>query len=81
MIVNEEDKLKTKESSVRNGPWVKNQRENRNTRKRRIYQFTQKAYEQNKKATINKLLSGNLILGSKKQVFSDIEDVEKVYEK
>ena len=60
---------------------MKNRRENRNTRKARIYQFTQKAYDQNKKATINKIINGNFSLDNREQVFPEISEVEKVYEK
>ena len=54
---------------------------NRNTRKARIYQFTQKAYDQNKKATINKIINENFSLDNREQVFPEISEVEKVYEK
>lgn len=70
-----------KKPRERKGPWMKNRRENRNTRKARIYQFTQKAYDQNKKATINKIINGNFSLDNREQVFPEISEVEKVYEK
>lgn len=54
---------------------------NRNIRKARIYQFTQKAYDQNKKATINKIINENFSLDNREQVFPEISEVEKVYEK
>lgn len=58
---------------------MKNQRENRNTREARIYQFTQKAYKQNKKATVNKIINGNFSLNNTEQTFPDIKEVEEVY--
>lgn len=58
---------------------MKNRGENRNTRKARIYQFTQKPYEQNKKAAITKIINGNFGLNHTEQTFPDIEQVEKVY--
>ena len=57
---------------------MKNRRENRNTCKARIYQFTQKAYDQNKKATINKIINGNFSLDNREQVFPEISEVEKL---
>ena len=60
---------------------MKNRRENRNTRKARRYQYTQKAYDQNRKATITKIINGTFSLDNENQTFPDIEDVEKVYEK
>ena len=68
-----------KQQRVRKGQWMKNRCENRNTRKVRIYQSTQKAYEQNKKATVNKIINGNFSLNHTEQTFPDIEQVEKVY--
>ena len=58
---------------------MKNRRENRNTRKARIYQFTQKAYDQNKKATIHKIINGNFNLNNREQVYPNIKDIEKTY--
>ena len=60
---------------------MKNRRENRNTRKAKLYQYTQKAYDQNRKATINKILHGIFVLNEKGQVFPDINKVERVYVK
>ena len=68
-----------KQRRVKKGQWMKNRCENRNTRKVRIYQSTQKAYEQNKKATVNKIINGNFSLSHTEQTFPDIEQVEKVY--
>ena len=60
---------------------MKNRRENRNTRKAKLYQYMQKAYDQNRKATINKILHGTFALNEKGQVFPDINEVERVYVK
>ena len=60
------------------GPWMKHRRENRNTRKARIYHFTQKVSKQNK-ATITKIINGNFSLNHAEQTFPDIEKVQKVY--
>ena len=60
---------------------MKNRRENRNTRKAKLYQYMQKAYDQNRKATINKILHGTFALSEKGQVFPDINEVERVYVK
>ena len=75
IIASEVNKVKTPRQ--RKGPWMKNRRENRNTRKARIYQFTQKAYDQNKKATMHKIINGNFSLNNREQVYPNIEDVEK----
>ena len=77
IIATEENKVK--KVRQRKGPWMKNRRENRNTRKARIYQFTQKAYEQNGKATVNKIINGCFSLDNKGQVYPEISKVEKVY--
>ena len=77
IIATEENKVK--KVRQRKGPWMKNRRENRNTRKARIYQFTQKAYEQNRKATVNKIINGCFSLDNKEQVYLEISQVEKVY--
>ena len=77
IIASEENKLKTPRQ--RKGPWMKNRRENRNTRKARIYQFTQKAYDQNKKSTIHKIINGNFSLNNIDQVYPKIKDVENTY--
>ena len=48
---------KEKVPRVRKGPLMVNQKENRNTRKARIYRFTQRSYVQNRKATVHKILA------------------------
>lgn len=69
----------TKRPRIWKGPWMKNRQEIRNTRKTRIYQFTQKAYKQNKKATVNTIVNGNFSLNHAEQTFPDIEQVESSY--
>lgn len=56
LIATEESKQKEEGPRIRKSPWMENWRENRDTRKVRIYQFTKKSYEQNKKATIYKII-------------------------
>ena len=63
----------------RKEPWMRNRRENRNTRKARIYRFTQRSYRQNKKATISKILEGTLSLDNESNVTPPISAVKKVY--
>ena len=78
-VIASEERAKVKKPRTRKGPWMKNRMENRNTRKARIYQFTQKAYDQNKKATINKIINDNFSLNNSDQVYPDIKEVESVY--
>ena len=80
-VIASEERAKVKKPRTRKGPWMKNRRENRNTQNARIYQFTQKAYDQNKKATINKIINGNFSLNNSDQVYPDIKEVESVYTK
>ena len=68
-----------KRPRIRKGPWMKNRRDNQNTRKVRIYQFMQKSYEQNKNATITKIINGNFSLNNAEQTFPDIKNVEETY--
>ena len=53
---------KKKVPRVRQGPLMVNRKENRNTRKARIYRFTQRSYVQTRKATVNKILDGSFQL-------------------
>ena len=78
VIASESKAKENKRPRTRKEPWMKNRRENRNTRKAKIYQFPQKAYEQNKKATINKIISGNFNLNNEEHVVPKIQEVEKV---
>ena len=72
--------ITTKYPRAKKGPWMQNGRENRNTRKARIYPFTQKSYQENKKVTVHKIVNGNFSLNNIEQTFPDIQEVEKVYE-
>lgn len=76
-----ERKIMNERERIRKGPWMKNKRDNHKTKKAKIYQFTQKAYEQNNKATMNEILTSNFGLDNSEQTFPDIAEVEKVYEK
>lgn len=58
-----------------------NRRQNQNTRKGRIYRFTQHRYQENRKATVNKILDSTFSLVNKSEVTPKIEDVEEVYVK
>ena len=78
VIASESKAKENKRPRTRKEPWMKNRREKRNTRKAKIYQFPQKAYEQNKKATINKIISGNFNLNNEEHVVPKIQEVEKV---
>ena len=66
---------------MRKGPLMINRRENQNTRKARIYRFTQHRYQENRKATVNKILDGTFSLVNKCEVTPKIENVEEVYVK
>lgn len=58
-----------------------NRRQNQNTRKGRIYRFNQHRYQENRKATVNKILDSTFSLVNKSEVTPKIEDVEEVYVK
>ena len=57
---------------VRKGPLMSNRRDNRNTRKARNFQYTQKAFEQHRKATVSKILDGTFVMDNKGLEFPDI---------
>ena len=63
------------------GPLMINKRENRNMRKARIYRFTQRSYQQNRKAAITKILDNTFSLDNESEVTRKIEDIEEVYVK
>lgn len=71
MIANESRATETKRMRLTKGPRMKNRWENRSTKKARIYQFTQRTYKQNKKATINKIINSNFSLNHAEQVFPE----------
>lgn len=78
VIANESRATETKRMRLTKGPRMKNRWENRSTKKARIYQFTQRTYKQNKKATINKIINSNFSLNHAEQVFPEREQVENV---
>ena len=53
---------KEKVPQIRKGPLMVNRKENRNTKRARIYRFTQRSYVQNRKATVNKILDGSFTI-------------------
>ena len=58
------------------GPFTITRRENRNTRKDKQYQLTQKAFEQNRKAMVSKIPSGTFIMDNEGLEFPDMWEVE-----
>ena len=64
---------------VRKGPLMSNKRDNRNTRKARNFQYTQKAFEQHRKATVSKILDGTFVMDNKGLEFPDIREIEGLY--
>ena len=60
---------------------MQNRRESRNTRKARIYQFTERSFEQKKKAAIHKIMEGSFSLNNVEQVYRNIAEVEQTYVK
>ena len=56
-----------------------NWRKNRNTRKAQIYRFTQRSYQQSRKATVSKILDDTFLLNNDSGVTLKIEDTEQVY--
>ena len=63
----------------RKGPWMVNSRNNRNTRKAKLYRFTQRSFQQNRRVTINCILDGTLTLDNEEDVYPGIKEVEQVY--
>ena len=64
---------------VRKGPLMSNRRDNRNTRKARNFQYTQKAFAQHRKATVSKILDGTFVMDNKGLEFPDIREIEGLY--
>ena len=58
---------------------MSNRRENRNTSKARNFQYIQKAFEQNWKATVSKILDGSLVMDNKGLEFPNIWEIEDLY--
>ena len=81
LIATEESKRKEKGPRIRKGSWMQNRRESGNTRKARICQFTERSFEQNKKAAIHKIIEGSFSLSNVEQVYPNIAEVEQTYVK
>ena len=58
---------------------MSNRRQNRNTRKARNFQYTQKAFKQNQKATFSKIVDGTFVMDNKNLDFRDIQEIEDLY--
>ena len=58
---------------------MSNRRENRNTCKARNFQFTQKAFEQNRQAMVLKILDGTFVADNKDLEFPDIQEIEDLH--
>ena len=58
---------------------MKNRRDNRNTRKAKMFRFTQRSFQQNRRVTIKRILDDTLSLDNEEDVYPDIEEVEKLY--
>ena len=57
-INKEEPRKKGRAPRPRKGPWMVNRRNNRNTRKAKLYRFSQSSFQQNRRVTINCILDG-----------------------
>lgn len=78
-ICKEDPRKKLRVPWTRKGPWMSNRRDNRNTRKAKMYRFTQRSFQQNCRVTINSILEGTLSFDNEENVYPDIDKVEKVY--
>ena len=78
-INKEEPRKKRRAPRPRKGPWMVNRRNNRNTRKAKLYRFSQSSFQQNRRVTINCILDGTLTLDNEEDVYRDIKEVEQVY--
>ena len=58
---------------------MKNRWDNRNTRKAKMFRFTQRSFQQNRRVTIKRILDDTLSLDNEEDVYPDIEEVEKLY--
>ena len=58
---------------------MKNRRDNRNTRKAKMFRFTQRSFQQNRRVTIKRILDDTLSLDNEEDVYPDIEEVGKLY--
>lgn len=71
-ICKEKPRKKLRVPWIRKGPWMSNRRDNRNTRKAKMYGFTQQSFQQNRRVTINSILEGTLSFDKEENVYSDI---------
>ena len=78
-IFKEESRKKASSPKIHKGPLMQNRRENRNTRKAKMFRFTQRLFQQNRRVTINKILDGTLSLKKEDDIYPDIKEVEEVY--
>ena len=76
-ISSEDPQKKSPVPRQRKGPWMSNRRDNRNTRKAKMFRFTQRPFQQNRRVAVNRILDSKLSLDND-DVSRDIEEVEKV---
>ena len=58
---------------------MKNRWDNRNTRKAKMFRFTQRSFQQNRRVTIKRIIDDTLSLDNEEDVYPDIEEVGKLY--
>ena len=78
-ICKEESRKKAHIPKIHKGPLMKNRRENRNTRKAKMFRFSQRSFQQYRRVTITRILDGTLSLENEDDIYPDIKKVEEVY--
>ena len=78
-ICKEESRKKACTPIICKGSLMKNRRDNRNTHKAKMFMFSQRSFQQNRRVTINRILDGTLSLENEEDVYMDIKEVEEVY--
>ena len=78
-ICKEESRKKPHIPKIQKGPLMKNRRENRNTRKAKMFRFSQRSFQQYRRVTITRILDGTWSLENEDDVYPDIKKVEEVY--
>ena len=78
-ICKEESRKKAHIPKIRKGSLMKNRRENRNTRKAKMFRFSQRSFQQYRRVTITRILDGTWSLENEDDVYPDIKKVEEVY--
>ena len=78
-ICKEESRKKARTPIICKGSLMKNRRDNRNTHKAKMFMFSQRSFQQNRRVTINRILDGTLSLENEEDVYLDIKEVEEVY--